>query len=179
MLWKRAVVARSTPHVEDTTLVGSSRSPSSITVGSPEWYAWLEQATTFAFHSAQGSFTARKERRARGGWYWKAYRSRLGTLRRAYLGKARDLTLDRLNDTAASLATIASITLYSRAVLGRIRKFSEFIIGGLLTVLYSYLYVLLQLEDLSLLFGALGLFAILGAIMYITRNIDWYNPQTT
>ncbi|MDR0291994.1 MAG: cell envelope integrity protein CreD [Elusimicrobium sp.] len=42
------------------------------------------------------------------------------------------------------------------------------------TVLYVYLYVLLQLQDFSFLFGALGLFAGLGAVMYATRNINWY-----
>jgi inner membrane protein len=77
----------------------------------------------------------------------------------------------------ASVATILSITLYSKAILGKIRSYAEFIIGGLLTVLYGYLYILLQLEDQSLLFGSIGLFVVLVSIMYITRNIDWYNEQ--
>jgi inner membrane protein len=34
--------------------------------------------------------------------------------------------------------------------------------------------VLLQLQDFSLLFGTIGLFAALGAVMYATRNVDWY-----
>jgi len=99
-------MARTTPRVDGAALVGLEDGDSPILVGTPAWYDWLETATAFAFTSQHGSFTARKERRARGGWYWKAYRSRLGTLRRAYLGKARDLTLDRLNDTAASLANM-------------------------------------------------------------------------
>jgi inner membrane protein len=77
----------------------------------------------------------------------------------------------------ASAAIISTITLYSSAILGRIRKHAQFIIGGLLTLLYSYLYILLQLEDQSLLFGSIGLFIVLAVIMYITRNIDWYNEQ--
>lgn len=79
----------------------------------------------------------------------------------------------------ASLAIISMITLYSKAILGKIKKHAQFIVGGLLTALYSYLYILLQLEDLSLLFGAIGLFVVLGAIMFVTRNIDWYNEEMT
>lgn len=75
----------------------------------------------------------------------------------------------------ASAAIIALITLYSRAILGTALRRAPLIIGGLLTALYGYLYILLRLEDLSLLFGALGLLVALGAIMYVTRQIDWYN----
>ena len=30
-------------------------------VGTPEWYAWLNAVSTFAFRSEYGSFTARKD----------------------------------------------------------------------------------------------------------------------
>ena len=40
-------------------------------------------------------------------------------------------------------------------------------------VLYSYLYVLLTNEDAALLVGSIGLFVILGGIMFVTRGIDW------
>ena len=45
-------------------------------------------------------------------------------------------------------------------------------------MLYSYLYVLLTNEDGALLVGSIGLFAILSAIMFITRGVNWYaaNP---
>jgi LuxR family maltose regulon positive regulatory protein len=85
-------------------LIGRDGAANSIAVGSPAWYAWLEGATTFAFTSAQGGFTARKERRGSSGWYWKAYRKRDGTLQRAYLGKSADLTVDRLNAVASEFA---------------------------------------------------------------------------
>jgi hypothetical protein len=71
-------------------------------VGTPAWFAWLEGTTTFAFTCTSGRFTARKEARSRGGW--KAYHTSHGTLRRAYLGKTSDLTLDLLNSVAATLA---------------------------------------------------------------------------
>ncbi|WP_420007338.1 cell envelope integrity protein CreD [Xanthomonas sacchari] len=46
--------------------------------------------------------------------------------------------------------------------------------ASMLTVLYGALYGLLASEDNALLMGSLLLFGILGAIMWITRRIDWY-----
>jgi hypothetical protein len=77
-----------------------------LSVGTPAWYAWLSTARTFAFRSAFGTFTARKEQASnkRGGWYWRAYRKRAGKLHRAYLGKSEEVTLGRLNAVAVTLA---------------------------------------------------------------------------
>ena len=65
-----------------------------------------ETATTFAFSSDTGTFTARKERAGnkRGGWYWKAYSTQQGKLSSLYLGKSEALTLERLNTVAQALA---------------------------------------------------------------------------
>lgn len=43
------------------------------------------------------------------------------------------------------------------------------------TVLYSYLFFSLKSEDYALLFGAFFAFAVLVALMFLTRKIDWYN----
>src|SRR6266545_2082939 len=107
-MWKGVVVARSTPRVDETVLIGRDGAVSSIAVGSPAWYAWLVDATTFAFRSAEGGFTARKERSGQTGWYWKAYRKHNGMLHRAYLGKSSDLTRDRLTAIAIDLAQRAT-----------------------------------------------------------------------
>src|SRR5215213_1699318 len=101
-------MARTTAQVDGTTLVLAAHDASPITVDTPAWFTWLEQATTFAFSSPAGRFTARKERQARGGGYWKAYRTSHGTLHRVYLGKAQDLTLDRLNHAAMTLAATSA-----------------------------------------------------------------------
>ena len=45
----------------------------------------------------------------------------------------------------------------------------------LLSFLYTFLLVLLHLEEYSLLLGSLALFGVLAAVMYLTRNIDWYD----
>src|SRR5919206_3353584 len=101
-------MARTTARVDGATLLLPENDASPITLDTPAWFAWLEHATTFAFTSPSGHFTARKERQARGGGYWKAYRTSHGTLHRVYLGKAQDLTLDRLNQAAATLAAAAT-----------------------------------------------------------------------
>src|SRR5215217_2615996 len=101
-------MARTTAQVDGATLVLAAHDASPIIVDTPAWFAWLEQATTFAFTSPSGRFTARKERQARGGGYWKAYRTSHGTLHREYLGKSQDLTLDRLNHAATMLAATSA-----------------------------------------------------------------------
>ena len=72
----------------------------------------------------------------------------------------------------ASLSLILLISLYSRAIL-RDTRFMM-IISSVLTLLYGFLYVDLQLEDYALLLGSIGLFVILAAVMYLTRNLNWY-----
>jgi LuxR family transcriptional regulator, maltose regulon positive regulatory protein len=77
-----------------------------LTVDTPDWYAWLESASAFAYTSDEGRFTARRERAGnqRGGWYWKAYRSRRGKLASFYLGKSETLSVARLKAVARELA---------------------------------------------------------------------------
>lgn len=72
----------------------------------------------------------------------------------------------------ASIAIIALITLYTRSVLSN--TLATVIILGILTVLYGFLFIILQLQDYALLLGSIGLFVILAIVMYITRNIDWF-----
>lgn len=98
-------MATATPTVAgDVLIFDDGGEPRSIAVGSPAWFAWLEAASGFTYQGERGSFTARKESRQRGGWYWKAYRRRDGKLRRIYLGKAPDLSAARLASAAAALA---------------------------------------------------------------------------
>lgn len=103
-------MAHTTAQVDGDKLVLASNIESPITLDTPEWFTWLESATTFSFRCSSGNFVARKEARARGGWYWKAYLTVNSTLHRAYLGKTADLTLDRLNSAAAKLVADASVT---------------------------------------------------------------------
>src|SRR5215472_10937489 len=100
-----------TPTVEGDTLVcRQGEQEHVLIVGTAAWFAWLENASTFSFVSAAGSFTARHERSGhkRGGRYWKAYRKRHGKLFSHYLGKSEDLTLERLQAAAQALADTAA-----------------------------------------------------------------------
>jgi inner membrane protein len=68
-------------------------------------------------------------------------------------------------------SVIVLITLYSKSIL-KTFKFPLFI-GLSLTALYTFIFVIIQLENYALLVGSLGLFIILSIIMYASRKIDW------
>ena len=71
----------------------------------------------------------------------------------------------------AAIAVVLMISVYSVSILKN-RKFPAFI-GVALSVLYSFIYIIIRLENYALLVGSIGLFAILGAVMYCSRKIDW------
>lgn len=71
----------------------------------------------------------------------------------------------------AATAVITLISLYSVSIL-KGRKFPMFIAASL-TGLYTFIYVIIQLENYALLVGSIGLFGILAAVMYFSRKIDW------
>ena len=71
----------------------------------------------------------------------------------------------------AGTSVVILISLYSISILKNM-KFPVFI-GTSLTVLYTFIYVIIQLEDYALLVGSIGLFFILAAVMYFSRKIDW------
>jgi inner membrane protein len=73
----------------------------------------------------------------------------------------------------ASTAVVVMISAYSVAVLRAKQRAG--IIGGMQVALYGYLYVVLANQDYSLLMGSFGLFGFLAVVMYLTRNIDWFN----
>jgi len=73
--------------------------------------------------------------------------------------------------TAAAAATAGLVTLYTRAVLAGWGR--ALAVGAVLAVLYGWLYTVLRAEDYALLLGALGLFATLAAVMFLTRRLDW------
>jgi inner membrane protein len=73
----------------------------------------------------------------------------------------------------AGISVIALITLYSKSIL-KTFKFSLFI-GLSLIALYTFIYVIIQLENYALLVGSIGLFLILAIVMFVSRKIDWNN----
>ena len=88
----------------------------------------------------------------------------------------RDRAKVRIAEGESAGAVISMITGYAKAILKN--KMVTLMVGGILVILYAYLYILLQLEDYALLMGSIGLFVVLSVIMYLTRKIDWYaSPQ--
>jgi len=71
----------------------------------------------------------------------------------------------------ASAAVIGLITLYSKSILKH-KKFILLIFGSL-AALYSFIFVIIQLESYALLVGSIGLFIILAIVMFASRKIDW------
>ncbi|HET8851854.1 MAG TPA: LuxR C-terminal-related transcriptional regulator [Ktedonobacteraceae bacterium] len=97
-------MVRRLPFVADQSLHLPEELSDPILVGSEAWYCWLaaEQHPSFAFISQLGTFTVRRERR-RQQWYWYLYHKQEGKLRKAYLGKAEEMTLQRLNAVTATV----------------------------------------------------------------------------
>lgn len=72
----------------------------------------------------------------------------------------------------AALGTILLITLYARGHFNSWK--SAGIFGGVLSVLYGFIFILIRLEDTALLVGSIGLFIVLALVMYASRKINWY-----
>lgn len=72
----------------------------------------------------------------------------------------------------SSLAVTSLIVFYVRGFLNQ-KKFVWIILLEQVT-LSGFFYVLLSLEEASLLVGSVGLFLALAAFMTITRKFDWY-----
>jgi LuxR family maltose regulon positive regulatory protein len=68
------------------------------------WLAWLDEATSFAFHGASGNLNVYQEARPRGGLYWYAYHTIKRRTHKRYLGSSAQLTFARLEETAQALA---------------------------------------------------------------------------
>lgn len=51
-------------------------------------------------------------------------------------------------------------------------------VGGGLGATYGYLFFVLQSEDFALLAGTLALFAMLAAVMFLTRRVNWYAVES-
>jgi inner membrane protein len=73
----------------------------------------------------------------------------------------------------SSLLIIALIGFYAKSIY-QSRQIS-FIVTGMLMMFYGFMYVILQLQDYSLLIGTIALFIILAAIMFFTRKINWFD----
>ncbi len=72
----------------------------------------------------------------------------------------------------STIGIVTMITLYSITIFKS--KTLSAILIVILTGIYGFLFVTLQMADYALLMGSIGLTLILAATMYFTRNINWY-----
>lgn len=73
----------------------------------------------------------------------------------------------------SSIATILLIVVYTHFILKNTG--ASALLFGLLSALFSYVFVILQMQDFALLAGAIALFVVLATVMLLSRNVDWYN----
>lgn len=71
----------------------------------------------------------------------------------------------------ASVATVSLITAYGSSIFKQ--GLPTAILAAVLSLLYVFLYVILQLENMALLIGNIGLFVILAVIMFVSRKVKW------
>ena len=75
----------------------------------------------------------------------------------------------------ATIATVILVSLYAITFLMHRRLIAVF--SGLLTFFYLFIFVIIQMQDYSLLLGSVGLFTIIALIMYFSKGIQWYREE--
>jgi inner membrane protein len=75
----------------------------------------------------------------------------------------------------ASVATVILIAWFVKGILAQTKL--TLLLSVILTLIYSYIFTILQLQDYSLLLGSVGLFITLAIIMHYSKKIHW-SPAT-
>ncbi|EHQ25425.1 cell envelope integrity protein CreD [Mucilaginibacter paludis] len=71
----------------------------------------------------------------------------------------------------ASVATITLIAAFTSSLLKN--KQVALLFGFILSTLYGFIFILIQLEQLSLMIGSILLFIVISLLMYFSRKINW------
>jgi inner membrane protein len=75
----------------------------------------------------------------------------------------------------ASVSTIVLIGTFIASLLKNLKV--AFILSAVLGVFYGFIFIIIQLQDLALLYGSIGLFIIIATIMYLSSKMDWSKKQ--
>jgi inner membrane protein len=75
----------------------------------------------------------------------------------------------------ASLATVSLVVLYSSTFL--VYRKLVIVFAALLVFFYGFIFVIIQLQDYSLLLGSIGLFLTIALLMYFSKDIRWYKEE--
>ncbi len=76
----------------------------------------------------------------------------------------------------AATIIIAMLSLYSNSILKSKRLAALMLV--FFSLIYSFIFIILRMEDFSLLVGSFGLLLVLGLAMYMSRKVDWYHIKT-
>ncbi|TZF84780.1 cell envelope integrity protein CreD [Pedobacter sp. BS3] len=77
----------------------------------------------------------------------------------------------------ASTATAALITAFIFMLLKSWKP--ALVFGSILTIFYGFIFVIIQLQDLALLVGSIGLFIVVAILMYLSAKMDWNRKEIT
>lgn len=75
----------------------------------------------------------------------------------------------------ASVSTIVLIGLFIASLLKN--KKTAILFSTILSVFYGFIFIIIQLQDLALLYGSIGLFIIVATLMYLSSKMDWSKKQ--
>lgn len=79
---------------------------------------------------------------------------------------------------AYAVASVAVILLMIYFTVGVLRNGKAvFVLNGILMTLYGFFYVIVSLQDHSLLVGSIGTFLLLALFMGLSRKMDWYKQM--
>lgn len=73
----------------------------------------------------------------------------------------------------SSVATVALISTFTASLLKN--KQAALLFAFILCSFYGFIFIIIQLEELSLLVGSIALFIIIATLMYFSRKINWDN----
>jgi inner membrane protein len=71
----------------------------------------------------------------------------------------------------SSVSTIVLIATFTASLLNN--KIVAITFSFILTIFYGFIFIIIQLEELSLLFGSVALFIVVATLMYFSRKINW------
>lgn len=86
---------------------------------------------------------------------------------------------EHINFNISYFLSALMVTALTSIYIGYIIKSPRYTISMVIveSLIYIFLFGILQLTDYALLMGTLGLFAVIALAMYFTRNVDWYGEN--
>jgi ATP/maltotriose-dependent transcriptional regulator MalT len=111
------------PRVKSGRLYQLDRESVPIDVGTPSWYNWLEEHTSFLFVDHVGAVMVRKNGTDHGESEWKASRTRLGKVFTVSLGPSHAINLSNL---CAAARRLAGKHTHSRSITLSVENSSAF-----------------------------------------------------